>query len=596
MRNTARTFMIVVLSVLTTVVLGVASAFMAALALGAAALIVPGTGTPNANIVGEYRENFRNYYMQETACNDVGNCPSNDTGDPVNGGLFGINYPASFWPLVIIPGWCVPGRCEKFDVSVAEGVDNLDNPGPVDPGALTALLNAGYAEQIVIAGYSQGARVVTVEKIKFANGDFGDLTDQVSFVYIGNPNRPNGGLLSRLGILGHIPILDVTTGQSTPTNTGYDTYDYAIRWEGIADAPLYLLNPLAWANSLLGFYYDHGTYLAVNQDSDPGELPGGWPVDQWQDFIDHPELYPDIVDVQEFGDTTYYTITPKVLPLVRPLHAIPVIGKPIADLIEPALRVIIEETGYDRSIPSGQPAPLRLIPIFNPITLALKLIPAIVQGIGAFLSDLGLSSAVAPAGPAEERSILARQQAGDPQQAKLPDEPDESSLAPKMRLVPDDATLTQQLDDGEGDETTFVTTSTGNEFTTSNGTLTPTAEDTTELDEKVVEEEEESEEINGGSEELTNDPEELTNDPEELTNDPEELTKDREELTKDREERKGPEENKNGASGRSVSLNFSPNKPERVTGGDATGQPDPSGSPAPTQGSEGPEGSEQAAA
>ena len=328
---------------------------------------MPGTGTPNANIVADYSENFRDYYIAPAnpSCTAT-SAPACD--------LVGIDYFASFWPLVILSGWCVPGRCEKFDVSVAEGVENLDS-------ALTTLLDNGYTDDIIIAGYSQGARVATVEKINLASGAHGDLTDQVTFTFIGNTNRGNGGLLSRLGILGHIPILDVTTGQPTPIDTGYVTTDYSIRWEGIADSPLYLANPLAWTNSILGFWYDHGTYLAVNQNSDPGELPGEWPVDQWQDFIDNPQNYPDIVDVQTDGDTTFYTITPQVLPIVRPLHMVPLVGPTIANLIEPALRVVIEQTGYDRSLSFGQYAPLRLIPIFNPITLALDLVPAIVEGI-----------------------------------------------------------------------------------------------------------------------------------------------------------------------------------------------------------------------
>jgi hypothetical protein len=53
----------------------------------------------------------------------------------------------------------------------------------------------------------------------------------------------------------------------------------------------------------------------------------------------------------------------------------------VADLVEPALRVIIEETGYDRSIPYGQPTPFRLIPIFNPITLTTDLIADVPEGI-----------------------------------------------------------------------------------------------------------------------------------------------------------------------------------------------------------------------
>ena len=108
-------------------------------------------------------------------------------------------------------------------------------------------------------------------------------------------------------------------------------------------------------NSLLGFYYDHGTYLAFNAKSDPGETPAGYTLDEWRELTANPELYPDNVNIQQYGDTTYYTVTPKTLPLVRPLHLIPLIGKPIADLFEPVLRVLIEETGYARWLPFGAP-------------------------------------------------------------------------------------------------------------------------------------------------------------------------------------------------------------------------------------------------
>ena len=97
----------------------------------------------------------------------------------------------------------------------------------------------------------------------------------------------------------------------------------------------YLFNPLAVVNSLLGFYYDHGTYLAFNADTIPVRLPPDTRSTSGATITANPGAYPEIVDIQKYGDTTYYTITPKTLPLVRPLHLIPFIGKPIADLIEP---------------------------------------------------------------------------------------------------------------------------------------------------------------------------------------------------------------------------------------------------------------------
>ena len=77
-----------------------------------------------------------------------------------------------------------------------------------------------------------------------------------------------------------------------------------------------------------------------------------------------------------------------------PLHSIG-LGF-VADLIEPALRVIIEETGYDRSIPYGQPTPFRLFPVFDPIKLAVDVLAAIPAGIEQALNNLGGGSMLAP--------------------------------------------------------------------------------------------------------------------------------------------------------------------------------------------------------
>ena len=334
-------------------------------------------------------------------------------------------------------------------MSVADGVDNLKDE-------LLALQENDYTGDVVIAGYSQGARVVSIAKTKIANGEWAGLIDQldsVEFVFIGNPNRPNGGILSRFGILGTIPIVDVTTGQPTPTDTGFLTEDWAIRWEGIADFPQYLFNPLAVVNSLLGFYYDHGTYLAINDDSDPGELPAGYTVAEWKEITTNPELYPEIVQIQKVpgSDTTYYTVTPKVLPLVRPLHAIPFLGKPIADLLEPALRVLIEETGYNRNIPFGQYTPIELIPLFNPVTLFLKLVPAIFQGINNFLANFGLATEIPLTPPIATTSVspLSGPQTDEHEQVSLLSDFDDTSGA-KLSLVQENGEGQQQPEGLEG--------------------------------------------------------------------------------------------------------------------------------------------------
>lgn len=560
MRKGIRVIVLSLLGLLSTAVLGALTALMAAVSLAATALIVPGTGTPNANVVGDYRENFRDYYMQDTPCTDDTNCAPNNTGNPANEGMLGINYPATFWPIPL-PGWCPNLSCDKFDVSVGKGAENLE-------AALQALQDLGYEGDIVIAGYSQGARVATIQKYNMVNGAFPDLADQVSFVFIGNPNRPNGGILSRFAFLRHIPILDVTTGQPTPTGLpdyprDFPTEDWAIRWEGIADWPQYLFNPLAVLNSILGFTYDHGTYLAINEGSDPGELPAGYDVDTWREITSHPELYPGIVDIQTYGDTTYYTVTPKVLPLVRPLHSLPFIGKPIADLIEPALRVIIEETGYNRNIPFGQFSPTGLIPFFNPITLVLKLIPAIFQGINNFLANFGLATEIplSPTTPVPAPPLTNAQQSDEPELARLMSNDLDGSSTGKLTLVQGNGDVTQESA-GNGQ---MVATNTGTDgvLTQPEGTETPVLENADKQQETVVEQADSEIAAGGGVEEVQGNEDGTV------------VAVDKKlDESKDPEENTNPVQNRVDANGGSVSLSFSPgNTPGGATTGGEGAEP-----------------------
>ncbi len=235
----------------------------------------------------------------------------------------------------------------------------------------------------MIFGYSQSGAIVSIEKQRLADQLTAAEQEQVEWVITGNVSRPNGGLNGRLPIT--LPIVEFPFGPTTPTDTNMATKDIALKWDIIADAPLVVTNPLAMANALIGgpgFGINHGTYPNP-EGNPPTGLVGGYTQAEWQAIMDNPEGYaaanPDIVNVQYYGDTTYITVAPKVMPLLVPLHSIG-LGF-VADLMEPALRDIVEQTGYDRSIPYGQPTPFRLIPIFNPITLATDLIADVPEGV-----------------------------------------------------------------------------------------------------------------------------------------------------------------------------------------------------------------------
>jgi hypothetical protein len=360
----------VTLTVLSTVLLGVVSMVTAAFTLAATALIVPGTGTPNANVVAGYKENADSYYIApfNPACTLQNNC-----------NLQGINYPAQFWPIPL-PGWGGLSGA-KWNDSTGQGIANLD-------AALTAALpTATPANPVIIFGYSQGGNIVSREKATLSG-----LTDAqkaaLSFVMIGNTNRPNGGLFERLAFLGTVPIWDVTFGLPAPTNTGIKTTDIAFEYDGVSDFPLYPINLLADLNAIAGFWYTHGTYLAPNENSDPGEIPD---LEYTPAELD--AALKDPANQTVYGDTTYITIPTKTLPIVRPFlefggftHTSFII-KPLVDLVAPVLRVLID-TGYDRSLSPGVPAPFRLIPLINPITLTQDLINAAGEGVKAAISDI----------------------------------------------------------------------------------------------------------------------------------------------------------------------------------------------------------------
>jgi len=368
MRILARPSIITLFTVIGTALLAVVSTVTAAITLAATALMVPGTGTPNANIVAGYLQNAENYYITpfNPACSTANDCD-----------VQGIDYPAQFWPIPLAGWGGLTGK--KWNVSTGQGIANLNT-------ALQAVLPTATADDpVVIMGYSQGGNIVSRYKRTLAG-----LTDEqksaLSFVMIGNTNRPNGGLFERLAYLGTVPILDATFGLPAPTNTGIKTTDIAFQYDGVADFPLYPLNALADLNAIFGFWYIHGTYLTPNAH-DETDLPDGYTEAELQAAMADPK------NQRTYGDTTYITIPTRTLPLVQPLldigyttHTIAIM-RPLVDLISPVLRVLID-TGYNRGMNPGVPAPFELAPLLNPITLAINLVKAAGQGVQAAINDI----------------------------------------------------------------------------------------------------------------------------------------------------------------------------------------------------------------
>jgi len=368
-----------------------------AVTLTATALIVPGTTVPNPATVPGYMENAVDYYISPT----TESCSVVCTTEPVP-------YIAQFWPFPW-EGWGgLTGA--KLDESVASGVAQLTSD-------LVGTHNPSIQNPVVVFGYSQGATVASIEKAQLSRLPAQDQA-AINFVLIGNPNRPNGGLFERLAAFGTVPILDATFGQPTPTNTAMSTVDVAFQYDGVADFPLYPVNLLAVLNATAGFWYIHGSYLAPNS-RDPAGLPNGLTADELDAAIADPANQQHLAG----SDTTYVLIPTPNLPLLQPLREFGAfthtefLTTPLIDLIQPALRVLIE-TGYDRSLPYGQPAPFRLIPLVNPITLTVDLVNAIGQGIHDAARDVGMTEPMAPVTGAAVAPNPGRSAVGTPMRAR----------------------------------------------------------------------------------------------------------------------------------------------------------------------------------
>ncbi len=385
-RSTAQSVVVAILTALAALVIGamqsLTTAVTAAIGLSAVqAIIVPGTGTQHPADVPDYLPNAVNHYLVPGG--DCGT-PTPDCAAPV-----GIEYDAQFWPIPL-PGW---GGLQgaKWNDSVQSGVVGLT-------GAYTTALGTG--QPIAIFGYSQGATVTGIFKTLHAS-DPQAVKDRTTYFFIGNPQRPNGGVFERLAFLGTVPILDATFGNPTPTDTCEHSdgspcaTDFALQYDGVVDSPQWLLNPLAVGNALAGFQYVHGTYLSPDDGEAATAHPYGYTVDEVKTAIataSAPGGCTTQNHCQRVGDTIYITLPARTLPLYQPLLDLgsatgtSVLIIPLVDLVQPATQTLIE-TGYDRT-DYGNPQPGTLLPPknFNPFQTAGELVKDIPLGINNALT------------------------------------------------------------------------------------------------------------------------------------------------------------------------------------------------------------------
>jgi hypothetical protein len=310
---------------------------------------------------------------------------------PTIGGSFSgvpLKTPEQFWPFTGLTSLTLEASIrigwEILDSSLKALIaQNAQNGAPLDPLAVF-----GYSQSSIIA--SVGKQFLTLL------ADSGAWLPSISFVLMGNPIRPNGGLFSRQDNLGLVSWASIN---STPTNTPFPTVDIARQYDFFADFPTDSGNLLAVANALLGG--------AANHDYGPVSLdPSSANYD------------PNTV-VQRYGDTTYYLIPAKQLPLLTPLRAAGM--DVLADIIEPTLRVLVE-LGYDRTAPYGEYVPAQSLPVTDTAALSRDLDVAFKQGLAVVESEFSRSVATAPVAATvpEKTEAIARESLRSGQRSDSP--------------------------------------------------------------------------------------------------------------------------------------------------------------------------------
>ncbi|TXI57883.1 PE-PPE domain-containing protein [Mycolicibacter arupensis] len=209
-----------------------------------------------------------------------------------------------------------------FDSSVEQGTQILE-------AAILDQIAGGQVDAdnpVVVFGWSQSAVLSSLIMQRLA--DQGVPSDYLHFVLIGDESLPNGGMLSRFdvptGSSPEFPSVGLTFSGAAPADL-YPTTVYTNEYDGFANFPQYPINFLSTLNAVMGIIFAHTTYLGLSPDD-------------IANAVLLPTSSPDLL-------TDYYMIPATTLPLLAPLQLLPYIGNPLVDLLEPALRVLVN-LGY----------------------------------------------------------------------------------------------------------------------------------------------------------------------------------------------------------------------------------------------------------
>lgn len=322
-------------------------------------LVIGGSGTPIPG--ASYVEAANDLYIQ-----------ASDPGTIYPGVLAkGLFTPEGLYPLdgTNVLRLNYPAGSDGFPAqttSVGQGMTILDDN-------IKAQLADGNA--VTVFGYSQSSTIASLEMEQLdPSGTPSKLP--ISFVLIGDPSNPNGGLLERFNgfesstgssysLPLNIPSMGMAFDGATPADD-FHTSIYTIEYDGFADFPRYPIDFLADLNAFLGIDKLHGTYLNGGADGN-GPTP-----EQIKDATLLPGSEDSKVDPCHSCLTNYYMID-ETAPLVS------LLPKSMQELLGPDLTYLInlgygaDNLGYSDTSAST-PTPFGLFPDVSMGTIMKNLV------------------------------------------------------------------------------------------------------------------------------------------------------------------------------------------------------------------------------
>lgn len=216
--------------------------------------------------------------------------------------------PEQLWPLTGI-------NSKSFTQSVQEGIAILNN-------AIMSHTTAG--DQLLVVGYSQSATITTVE-MRYLNALPAVLRPDpnlLNFMMLADPNNPvTGGILTRF-----IPGFFTAFHVPTPADTIYLATIYGIQYDPVAQFATGIFNISADLNAIFGV-----------------------PLHTQTPLLTAAQLATAVQ--QQIGNTTYFIVPTTNLPLLDPLRMfVPILGNPLADLLQPFLKPLVD-FGYATVLP-----------------------------------------------------------------------------------------------------------------------------------------------------------------------------------------------------------------------------------------------------